>query len=102
MRMPTLIAATIAAFLLLIPGAVRAERLASPAPFATLAEPDAVLAAISGGSAMLTRGKLTVLADRQSRDDFLATSGIARIEMDVWWGTTGAELIAQNVRATLP
>lgn len=47
----------------------------------------------------LTRTTLRTAADRLSRDDSLFTGAIARIQMDVWWGSVGSEMIANAVRA---
>jgi len=61
---------------------------------------DVELARSSGKAAfVLTVGNFIQLADGQTRQAFRVAGEIARTEMDVWWGTTGAELIASSVRA---
>lgn len=69
--------------------------------FATAAVDDATLAQARGGQSpfrTLTIGSTYRLADAEARSFFRAGMS-ARIEMDVWWGTVGAELVATSVRA---
>ena len=85
-----------------VPQAAWAERLPEPAVFAATPMSDAMLADERGGQspfARLTRGGALRLADDQARADLRQTGGVARIQMDVWWGTIGSELIAESVRA---
>lgn len=90
------------AAMLTLPQMARAERLAQTPVFAIAPIADASLADERGGQApfaRLTRGGALRLADDQARADLRQTGGVARIQMDVWWGSTGSELIAQSVRA---
>ena len=85
-----------------VPQVASAERMAEPAMFAAMPMSDAALAAERGGEspfARLTRAGAVRLADDQARADLRQTGGVGRIEMDVWWGTIGSELIAESVRA---
>ena len=71
----------------------------SSLPFATVAVSDDELAKVSGTAspyASLTRRSLVTIADSQSRNDFRGT--VASLQMEVWWGTIGSELIANAVR----
>lgn len=74
---------------------------ASPAPFATAAVSDDVLASARGGASpygVLTRNALATLDDAHSRADFRLLGSVGNLQMDVWWGTIGSELIANAVR----
>lgn len=42
------------------------------------------------------------VVDERSRADFGTFGAISRTQMDVWWGTTGATLIASSVRSAVP
>ena len=77
--------------------------VAADAPFAATALSDTALSDVSGGQApgMLTIGSALRLIDDQARADLRFTANLGRIEMDVWWGSTGGELVAQSVRASL-
>ena len=65
-----------------------------------------ILATARGGQspfAPLTTGALVRLADDNTRADLRLTGGTGKIQMDVWWGIIGSELIAENVRnASMP
>ena len=69
--------------------------------FAVAAVSDAALAEARGGQSPfrpLTAGAAYRLADADARSFFRGGAN-ARIQMDVWWGSTGAELVATSVRA---
>lgn len=71
-------------------------------PFATVAVSDDELAKVSGTAspyASLSRQSLVAIADSQSRNDFRGTGAVANLQMEVWWGTIGSELIANAVRS---
>lgn len=73
----------------------------SSLPFAAVAVSDDELAKVSGTAspyASLTRRSLVTIADSQSRNDFRGTGAVASVQMEVWWGTIGSELIANAVR----
>lgn len=42
------------------------------------------------------------IVDERSGADFRTSGMISRTQMDVWWGTTGATLIAASVRSATP
>lgn len=72
--------------------------------FGTPALSDGVLGDICGTAspyAPLSRRNLAGIADVQARSDFRQYGSVARIQMDVWWGTIGSELIANAVRTDL-
>lgn len=48
---------------------------------------------------VLTEGNLQRLGEAFSRSSFVVSGELSQVEMDTWWGTTGAEMIAQSVRA---
>ncbi|RYD21105.1 MAG: hypothetical protein EOP89_13670 [Lysobacteraceae bacterium] len=49
--------------------------------------------------APLSQRNFAGIADVQARSDFRQYGSVARIQMDVWWGTIGSELIANAARA---
>lgn len=49
----------------------------------------------------LTVRSLSDITDMQTRDAAQTTGSIARITMDVWWASTGADLISANLRTTV-
>lgn len=66
---------------------------------------DAELAQARGGyvgNPRLTKGTMVAIIDTQTRADFRESAEIGRATMDIWWGSTGAEMIAANVRTALP
>lgn len=75
-----------------------------PAPFSESVVGDFELSTARAGYALppLTIGRVAQLAEVQARGDFRDTAAIGRVTMDIWWGSTGAELIAANVRAATP
>jgi hypothetical protein len=48
--------------------------------------------------ALPTYNDLELSADFVSPSDFRVFGSIGRVQMDVWWGTDGSELIAHAVR----
>lgn len=93
---------------MMLPGVARAEQRTSDMPFASASifgsspVSDSVLSDLRGGQGLFSRltvGGTARLLDDHARADLRLTGGVARVEMDVWWGTTGASLIAANVRA---
>ena len=96
-----------------LPSAARAEHRTSQtmfasAPvngetlFAVAPVSDETLSEMRGGQGLFSRltvGGTARLLDDHARADLRLTGGVSRVEMDVWWGTTGSELIAQSVRA---
>ena len=61
---------------------------------------DMVLANSNGKSGeSLTRRNVATLTDNYTSPVLQLVAGNARVQMDVWWGTTGSELIASSVRA---
>ena len=66
-------------------------------PFGVMPVADRALSA-SYGMALPSYDKVGASVDFASRTDFRLTGSISRIEMDVWWGTVGSELIANAVR----
>lgn len=50
----------------------------------------------------LTRNTFASMVDTQTRADFRDTASIGRTTMDIWWGSTGIELIANSVRGSTP
>ena len=90
---------------LAIPAIAHAEAPPATPAFAADAVPDAVLAEQRGGQspfAILTVRNAARMLEAQSFSDWRQSGTIARVTMDVWWAQTGGELIAANVRATLP
>ena len=73
-------------------------------PFANAhALPEHALADIRGGQAWsLTRGNLQRLAKADEVQSSQWTALNARVQMDVWWGSAGSQLIANSVRAVIP
>ena len=85
--------------------AASAQPPVAMAPFAGMPVSDLDLAAIRGSGvpfASPTRRQVAGLADLQSQFDARMFGVVARVQMDVWWGSEGATLIAQEVRANLP
>jgi hypothetical protein len=77
-----------------VPGADAAPAFAGYAPVSTGA-----LQTTSGGSrSALTLGIVKALSQTQSHADLQNQGHIARVEMDVWWGSIGSELIATAIR----
>lgn len=71
--------------------------------FAKTPLPDVALARVRGTSspfAPLTSGDLLKLVDVQTHADLRQTGLVGRVQMDVWWGTIGSQLIANSVRAS--
>lgn len=61
---------------------------------------DAVLDESAGGAgAVLTTGDVRTLGDAHMRSGLQISGQVAQVGMDVWWGSTGASMIAANVRA---
>ena len=61
---------------------------------------DEVLAQSFGtGSWLLSVANFNDLSDSENVEYLRWVGSNARAQMDVWWGSTGAELIAQSVRA---
>ena len=94
-RLLSLVALAPVAMLVSAHPAVAGEPVFANAPIT-----DNTLADINGaGSWYLSRANLAGLSDSES-SRYLQWSGkVARTQMDVWWGTTGSELIAQSVRS---
>ncbi len=63
---------------------------------------EALAEVVGTGSWSLTRANLAMVSDSDSTQNLRWISNISRTQMDVWWGTIGAGLIAQSVRASLP
>ena len=60
---------------------------------------DQQLAMIRGGIGWsLTEGTLVQLSDTYSLAELRLSGSIGRTQMDVWWGSTGSQLIANSVR----
>ncbi len=90
-----------------------AAALAALAPTAASAEPTGlfgqerpvsgeILAGVRGGSAMLATmsiGRLTTMTEAYARSDSHVYGATGQYQMDIWWSTTGSEIIAENVRA---
>ena len=97
----------IVAAILALPNVAHAQSstmlTAAESPFAATALSEAELSDVRGGQAVgvLTSGSALRLIDDQARADLRFTSSLGRIVMDVWWGSTGGELVAQSVRASL-
>ncbi|UVI38919.1 hypothetical protein [Qipengyuania spongiae] len=94
MKMPALFAAV--AVLVAAPSAARDHS----APFQVF-DPvsDEELANIAGGrSWILTEANTEEIVDAVRVADEVSTGRVLRLEMDVWWGFQGAELIAAAVR----
>ncbi len=73
----------------------------TPGIFSAQPVADSELGAARGAAspyAALSRGSLSRLSDAQSRSDFRVTGTISTLQMEVWWGTIGSELIANAVR----
>ena len=93
------------AAMMALPQAAQAAQLdqrATAPVFTTAPVDDAILANLRGGEspfARLTVGTATRIVDDQARADLRQTGSVSRVEMDVWWGSIGSEMIAQNVRA---
>lgn len=80
---------------------VSASPLPAGAPFAAAPVSEQTLGAITGTGAPytpLSRSNLTALADNQSRNDFRFIGSTGGLQMEVWWGSIGSELIANAVR----
>lgn len=75
--------------------------IAPPAPFADISAIGSNQLAYAHGTPRWTpvEGNLPTLDEQQARQTFRAFGEIAATQMDVWWGTTGASLIAASVRA---
>ena len=104
MRNSTLIVAAIVA-MISFSSTAQAEMPATLAPFAGSPLSDADLSVIRGSGlpfAGPTRRQVVGLTDLQSQFDVRSFGSVARIQMDVWWGSDGASLIASAVRAQLP
>ena len=85
------------------PRVASAEKRPVTPAFAVPAVPDAELAWVRGGQApfaALTWAGAVRMSDAQFWADMRQSSGITRVSMDVWWGSTGAALIATSVRAS--
>ena len=97
----------IVAAILALPNVAHAQSNTMPTaaelPFAATALSEAELSNVRGGQAVgvLTSGSALRLIDDQARADLRFTGDLGRIVMDVWWGSTGGELVAQSVRASL-
>ncbi|WP_445192277.1 hypothetical protein ACT009_17240 [Sphingomonas sp. Tas61C01] len=90
-----------------------AAALAALVPTAASAEPTGlfgqerpvsgeILAGVRGGSAMLATmsiGRLTTMTEAYARSDSHVYGATGQYQMDIWWSTTGSEIIAENVRA---
>ena len=84
---------------------VDATAYAAPALFAGAAIDDAELADIRGGQtpfAPLTRRAAVTMQEAQFASDARQTAGVAGVTFDVWFASTGADLIAANLRAPAP
>ncbi|RYF19555.1 MAG: hypothetical protein EOO77_09885 [Oxalobacteraceae bacterium] len=73
-------------------------------PFSVAPVSDVALEDVRGTAspyAPLSRGTLLILADEQSQTGFRLGGAINNLQMAVWWGTIGSELIANAVRNQL-
>ena len=64
-----------------------------------------LLGATRGGSALFTFlsvGQVTLMTDTNARSDLRFFGASGQYQMDIWWSTTGSELIAQSVRGATP
>ena len=71
-------------------------------PFAERSVSDDVLSRVRGSGspfALLTERQVTAFSEQQSQFDARVFGTIGRVQMDIWWGTKGSELIATTVRA---
>lgn len=81
--------------------AAQASYITDGRAFAVAPLDEGGLAGVRGGAspfALLTVRTFSRIADDNGRADLRQTAGIGRVQMDVWWGSTGSELIAQSVR----
>lgn len=88
-----------------IPTEAAAESIAAQPLFGGAMIADTALAAIRGSadySAGLTRRQARAAADLHASFDTRTLGSVARIEMDVWWGSAGSQLVANSVRSALP
>ena len=103
MRTLVQVAPIMALMIAALPTAAQAAEWSGQAPFAEVAVADLELADQRGGfggtSFGLTAGTFKRLVDVEARDASRMMGAVSRISMDVWWSTTGAEMIATNVRA---
>lgn len=107
MRYPTALRAALVIGLSLN-GAAHAEERATAfasdsRPFAQEPVSESLLSGARGGSgpfASLTRATAYHIVDEAARSDLRMSGSLGRIEMDVWWGAIGSELIAVNVRSS--
>ena len=63
---------------------------------------DDILSRVRGSGspfALLTERQVTAFSEQQSQFDARVFGTIGRVQMDIWWGTEGSELIATTVRA---
>ena len=110
MRVMVWIVALFFSIALLTPGEARAATAAQSVlntqpVFATSVVADEELAGMRGTAApfgRLTAGAVQNVADDEARGAFHQMGQINRVTMDIWWGSTGADLIAANVRALAP
>lgn len=73
-------------------------------PFAERSVADDVLSRVRGSGspfALLTERQVTAFSDQQSQFDSRVFGTVGRVQMDVWWGSEGSELIATAVRAQI-
>ncbi|RYG93997.1 MAG: hypothetical protein EON58_17215 [Alphaproteobacteria bacterium] len=62
------------------------------------AMPNDELATVVGTHSGLTRRTFAALTEAQARTDIRAALEAGGLEMDVWWGSIGSAIIADNVR----
>lgn len=89
-------------FAMTVPTMVTAHPANMVQAFGTPVLPDDALSDIRGTAspyASSTHRNFAGIADVQARSDFRQYGSVARIQMDVWWGTIGSELIAKAARA---
>lgn len=87
---------------LMTPDTAQASRFNEAPPFASQPVNASALSEVRGGQspfAALTVATANRMVDDNARADLRLTGGVARIEMDWWWGQIGSQLIAENVRA---
>lgn len=106
MRTTFSLAIPVALLASMLPAPARAITPLEPPPFSEGVVPDEELALHSGTFAgvatSLNSSTLNAVIDADVRAWFRATSDISGVEMDVWWTSTGTDMIAANMRSQEP
>ncbi len=101
--MRNIIVTVLAAFIELVGATTALAQTGNLAkPFAERSVSDDVLSRVRGSGApfaLLTERQVTAFSEQQSQFDARVFGTVSRVQMDIWWGTEGSELIATTVRA---